>query len=71
MAIAHRVPVIDRMMVVLGRIERAAAPPYIRELAAGTSRSTVYRILDTLVAHGVIARRGAGCHVLGPRARCC
>lgn len=57
------------MMEMLGCLERAGAPQGIRELAAntGASRSTVYRILNTLVAHDIAARRGTGLYVLGPR----
>ncbi len=69
MEIVHRVPVIDRMMEMLGCLERAGAPQGIRELAAntGASRSTAYRILNTLVAHDIAARRGTGLYILGPR----
>ncbi len=57
------------MMEMLGCLQRAGAPQGIRELAANTraSRSTVYRILNTLVAHDIAARRSGGLYTLGPR----
>ncbi|MBV8914327.1 MAG: helix-turn-helix domain-containing protein, partial [Acetobacteraceae bacterium] len=66
----HRVPVIDRMMEVLRLLERAQGRPTVRELAIGSGvpRSTVYRILNTLEAHGVVARAGSeGGYRLGSR----
>jgi DNA-binding IclR family transcriptional regulator len=66
----HRVPVIDRMMDVLSRLENAQDRPTVRELAAacGVPRTTVYRILNTLEAHHLVVRSAAdGGYALGPR----
>jgi DNA-binding IclR family transcriptional regulator len=62
MSLAHRVPVIDRMMEVLARLETAAGHPTVRDLAAscGVPRTTVYRILNTLESHGLVVRTGNG-----------
>jgi DNA-binding IclR family transcriptional regulator len=66
----HRVPVIDRMMDVLQHLERDRGRPTVRDLAIGSGvpRSTVYRILNTLEAHGIVVRAGAdGGYQLGSR----
>ena len=68
----HRVPVIDRMMDVLKHLERDRGRPTVRDLAIGSGvpRSTVYRILNTLEAHGMVVRAGAdGGYQLGSRLR--
>lgn len=70
MSAEHRVPVIDRMMDVLHLLERAEGRPSVRDLAIGSGvpRSTVYRILNTLEAHGVVVRAGSdGGYQLGSR----
>lgn len=65
----HTIPVIDRMMVVLGEIERSPAGPTIRELTAalGLPRTSVYRILNTLQLHDVVQRDARGGYHLGRR----
>ena len=70
MSADHRVPVIDRMMDVLTHLERDHGRPTVRDLAIGSGipRSTVYRILNTLEAHGMVVRAGAdGGYQLGSR----
>ena len=65
----HRVPVIDRMMDMLAVIERLTGGASIRQLvdALGVPRSTVYRIANTLQAHGVLRRTPDGNYMLGTR----
>jgi DNA-binding IclR family transcriptional regulator len=65
----HTIPVLDRMMEVLGRIEASAAGLTIRQLteALGLPRTTVYRILNTLQAHQVVRRDEHGAYHLGRR----
>jgi DNA-binding IclR family transcriptional regulator len=65
----HRIPVIDRMMEVLGLLERRPNGATIRELVEvlHQPRTTVYRILNTLQAHGMVRRSVAGSYALGPR----
>ncbi|HET6469567.1 MAG TPA: IclR family transcriptional regulator [Geminicoccaceae bacterium] len=65
----HRIPVIDRMMEVLGLLERRPNGTTIRELvdALHLPRTTVYRILNTLQVHGMVRRSAAGSYALGPR----
>ena len=65
----HTIPVIDRMMDVLGEIERSPAGPTIRELteALGLPRTSVYRILNTLQLHDVVQRDARGGYHLGRR----
>src|SRR6516165_3973776 len=68
--IAHRVPVIERMVDVLTHLERADGHPTVRDLAtsSGVPRSTVYRILNTLEAHRFVVRAGNdGGYQLGSR----
>ena len=70
MSAAHRIPVIERMMDVLAHLERAEDRPTVRDLAAssGVPRTTVYRILNTLEAHGLVVRAGTeGGYQLGAR----
>lgn len=70
-AARHRVPAIDGMMDLLGVLEMAGeAGLSIRELCARTdnSRSTAYRILNTLASHGMVLRAEDGqSYCLGPR----
>ena len=65
----HRIPVIDRMMEVLGLLERRPNGATIRDLVdiLGLPRTTVYRILNTLQQHDVVRRSAAGSYRLGPR----
>ncbi|MEO1016388.1 MAG: IclR family transcriptional regulator [Pseudomonadota bacterium] len=66
--ISHRVPAIDRMMELLGVLSMRGEGVSMTELAdhSGLSRSTVYRLLNSLEAHGLVARgRGYGRFVLG------
>ena len=69
MSALHRVPVIERMMDVLGQLERAEGRPTVNDLAtsSGVPRSTVYRILNTLEAHRLVVRSGKGGYQLGSR----
>lgn len=65
----HRIPVIDRMMDVLGHLEADGAAGIGAIVgASGIPRSTVYRILNTLEDHRVVQREAAlGTYRLGPR----
>lgn len=65
----HTIPVLDRMMDVLGRIERSRDGMTIRELtdALGLPRTTVYRILNTLQPHRMVRRDERGAYHLGRR----
>lgn len=67
--VAHRIPVIDKMMRVLLALEGAPEGRSVAGLARslGLSRTTVYRMLNTLEDHGVVARpNGDGVFALGP-----
>lgn len=68
-AMKHRIPVIDRMMDVLGQLERRHAGATIRELVATLKlpRTTIYRILNTLQLHDMVHRDEAGAYALGSR----
>ncbi|WP_180900528.1 IclR family transcriptional regulator [Martelella soudanensis] len=65
----HTVPVIDRMMEVLGLLERRPDGMTIRDLskALDQPRTTVYRILNTLQVHQVVRRDDDGFYYLGAR----
>jgi DNA-binding IclR family transcriptional regulator len=65
----HTIPVLDRMMDVLGEIERSGEGPTIREMteALDLPRTTVYRILNTLQAHDMVRRDERGGYHLGRR----
>jgi DNA-binding IclR family transcriptional regulator len=65
----HTIPVIDRMMDVLGVIERNAAGLSIREIteALGLPRTSIYRILNTLQQHEMVRRDEGGRYHLGRR----
>ncbi len=65
----HTIPVIDRMMDVLGELERHAGGLTIRELTETLSvpRTTIYRILNTLERHEVVRRGEDGAYHLGRR----
>ena len=68
-AAKHTIPVIDRMMDVLGQLERRPNGATIRELTAQLSlpRTTIYRILNTLQAHDMVRRDDSGAYTLGRR----
>ncbi|MEJ1159430.1 IclR family transcriptional regulator [Prosthecomicrobium sp. N25] len=65
----HTIPAIDRMMDVLGVLERREAGASITALAAelAVPRTTVYRILNTLQAHDMVQRDPGGSYRLGRR----
>lgn len=66
---AHRVPVIDKMMHVLLALEATSDGLSVVSLARdlGLSRTTVYRMLNTLEEYGVVARtQGGTAFALGP-----
>jgi DNA-binding IclR family transcriptional regulator len=68
-ALRHTIPVIDRMMDVLGQLERRSNGATIRELTQKLSlpRTTVYRILNTLQDHDMVRRDDTGAYHLGRR----
>lgn len=68
-AAKHRIPVIDRMMEVLGQLERRDAGLTIRDLVSQLHlpRTTIYRILNTLQMHDMVHRDEAGAYKLGRR----
>jgi DNA-binding IclR family transcriptional regulator len=65
----HTIPVIDRMMDVLGRLEARPAGASITMLTneLRLPRTTVYRILNTLQSHDMVQRDGSGAYRLGRR----
>lgn len=65
----HRIPAIDRMMEVLGILERRLDGATIRELvdALGLPRTTIYRLLNSLQLHDMVRRSAEGSYTLGPR----
>jgi DNA-binding IclR family transcriptional regulator len=65
----HTIPVIDRMMEVLGAIEHSAAGLTIREITQGLGlpRTSIYRILNTLQQHEMVRRDERGGYHLGRR----
>jgi DNA-binding IclR family transcriptional regulator len=65
----HTIPVIDRMMDVLGELEHHDGGLNIRALTQklGLPRTTVYRILNTLQGHDMVWRDEAGAYHLGRR----
>jgi len=65
----HTIPVIDRMMDVLGALEQQPSGLSIRELtdALGHPRTTIYRILNTLQQHDMVRRDDSGTYHLGNR----
>jgi DNA-binding IclR family transcriptional regulator len=67
----HTIPAIDRMMGVLSALEEQPDGASITALTAALAlpRSAVYRILNTLEAHDVVQRHGAGSYRLGQRLR--
>jgi DNA-binding IclR family transcriptional regulator len=68
-AVKHRIPVIDRMMEVLGQLERRDGGATIRDLvvALRLPRTTIYRILNTLQLHDMVRRDEGGAYQLGSR----
>jgi DNA-binding IclR family transcriptional regulator len=68
-ALKHRIPVIDRMMDVLGQLERHADGLTIRELVLQLKlpRTTTYRILNSLQSHAMVRRGEDGAYHLGRR----
>ncbi len=65
----HTIPVIDRMMDVLGAIERSTTGMTIREITHGLGlpRTSIYRILNTLQQHEMVRRDAQGGYHLGRR----
>ena len=68
-ALKHRIPVIDRMMDVLGQLERRDTGLTIRDLVSQLHlpRTTIYRILNTLQMHDMVHRDETGAYKLGHR----
>src|SRR3569833_2816043 len=68
-ALKHRIPVIDRMMDVLGELERRRTGLTIRDLVTRLHlpRTTIYRILNTLQMHDMVHRDDSGAYQLGHR----
>lgn len=68
-AAKHRIPVIDRMMDVLGQLERREGGLTIRDLVSQLHlpRTTIYRILNTLQIHDMVHRDEGGAYRLGRR----
>jgi len=68
-ALKHRIPVIDRMMEVLGELEAREAGATISDLVAKLDlpRTTIYRILNSLQLHDMVRRNEAGAYHLGRR----
>jgi len=65
----HRIPVIDRMMEVLGQLEQRESGATIRDLVLSLKlpRTTVYRILNSLQRHDMVRRDASGVYQLGRR----
>lgn len=68
-AVKHRIPVIDRMMDVMGQLERREGGLTIRDLVTQLHlpRTTIYRILNTLQLHDMVHRDENGAYQLGRR----
>ena len=68
-AVKHRIPVIDRMMDVLGQLERRDGGLTIRDLVSQLHlpRTTIYRIVNTLQMHDMVHRDENGAYQLGRR----
>lgn len=66
-ALAHRIPAIDRAVDVMEAL--ATGPSAIRDLGArlGIPRSTVYRVLNSLEARGMVVRGADAAYRLGPQ----
>ena len=68
--IRHGSPVVEKTAHLLGAIAEAPAGISLSELVdkLGVARSTVYRILNSLAAHGLVARvNGGASYELGPK----
>ena len=65
----NRNPAIERMMAILQQLERAPNGLGLKRLVAqsGVTRSTVYRILNSLTAHGLVRQLENSDYVLGSR----
>lgn len=65
----HVIPAIDRMMEILAGLERHPSGLTVNGActATGLPRTTVYRTLNSLEAHGIVARDAAGTYRLGRR----
>ncbi|HVX82633.1 MAG TPA: IclR family transcriptional regulator [Devosiaceae bacterium] len=68
-ALKHRIPVIDRMMEVLGQLEVKENGATIRDLVQQLKlpRTTIYRILNSLQLHDMVRRDQGGAYHLGRR----
>jgi DNA-binding IclR family transcriptional regulator len=67
--IAHRIPVVDKMMDLLALLERRRSGASLRDLLAQLQlpRTTVYRLLNSLQLHGLVRRGPDGTYRLGTR----
>ncbi|MDB5506150.1 MAG: rhmR [Devosia sp.] len=67
--VRNGVPILEQTLAMLAVLERQPDGTSIRELIAelGLPRSTVYRILNTLLAHNYVRRTADGVFSLGPR----
>ncbi|WP_244464791.1 IclR family transcriptional regulator [Martelella endophytica] len=65
----NRIPAIDRMMDVLAYLERKPSGASMRELVEvlHLPRTTVYRLLNSLHAYGIVRHLPDGSYVLGTR----
>lgn len=66
----HGSPVVEKTAHLLGAVAEASNGISLNELVEklGVARSTVYRILNSLAAHGLVARvNGGASYQLGPR----
>lgn len=65
----NRNPAIERMMAILQELERAPNGLGLKRLVeqSGVTRSTVYRILNSLTAHGLVRQLENSDYVLGSR----
>jgi len=65
----HRIPAVDRAIQLLECLEAHGKVASLRDLTRHLAipRSTVYRILNSLEAGGLVMRDADGCYALGPR----
>ncbi len=65
----HRIPAIDRMMDVLGHLEKRPGGTTTRELVEvlHVPRTTIYRLLNSLHSYGLVKRTDENTYVLGTR----
>lgn len=68
-SVRNGVPVLERTLDMLAVFEREPEGATIRQVMRelGLPRSTVYRILNTLLAHRIVRRSSDGVFSLGPR----